>query len=391
VRRPEDRARNTGDPEPSEHPTITARNLSCGYHRHAILTGVDLEVSTGEVLCLLGPNGAGKTTTVRMCATLLAPTSGEVWAAGIAAASGATTADIATTPKAVIHVGDKPGRHWVGDGFPVHGMFDYGQGAEQRSPFLLMDYAAPTSFTPNSGHRRGVGAHPHRGFETVTIVYDGEVEHRDSTGAGGVIGAGDVQWMTAGGGIIHEEFHSDAYSRRGGPFEMVQLWVNLPARDKMTPARYQSITADTIPSVPLAGGAGQARIIAGSLEGNTGPAQTHTPMNVWDVRLPYAVMAVVVGLGLGLAGAEMQTILANPLASPFTLGISSAAAFGASLALVLDLSLPWLPASSWAGAATSGCRAATSTWPSRRCRKASSWKAATPWSMSSSTAAASTP
>ena len=197
----------------------------------------------------------------------------------------ATTSHTPRTPKAVIHVGDKPPRHWVGDGFPVHGMFDYGQGADQRSPFLLMDYAAPASFTPNSGHRRGVGAHPHRGFETVTIVYDGEVEHRDSTGAGGVIGAGDVQWMTAGGGIIHEEFHSDAYSRRGGPFEMVQLWVNLPARDKMTPARYQSITADTIPSVPLAGGAGQARIIAGSLEGHSGPAQTHTPMNVWDVRL----------------------------------------------------------------------------------------------------------
>ena len=215
----------------------------------------------------------------------LATAPGSAATAGNAAASGATTIDIATTPKAVIHVGDKPPRHWVGDGFPVHGMFDYGQGAEQRSPFLLMDYAAPTSFTPNSGHRRGVGAHPHRGFETVTIVYDGEVEHRDSTGAGGVIGKGDVQWMTAGGGIIHEEFHSDAYSRRGGPFEMVQLWVNLPARDKMTPARYQSITADTIPSVPLAGGAGQARIIAGRLEGHTGPAQTHTPMNVWDVRL----------------------------------------------------------------------------------------------------------
>ena len=215
----------------------------------------------------------------------LAAASGSAATAGNAAASAATTADAASIPKAVIHVGDKPPRHWVGDGFPVHGMFDYGQGADQRSPFLLMDYAAPTSFTPNSGHRRGVGAHPHRGFETVTIVYDGEVEHRDSTGAGGVIGAGDVQWMTAGGGIIHEEFHSDAYSRRGGPFEMVQLWVNLPARDKMTPARYQSITADTIPSVPLAGGAGQARIIAGSLEGHNGAAQTHTPMNVWDVRL----------------------------------------------------------------------------------------------------------
>ena len=201
----------------------------------------------------------------------LATAPGSAATAGNAAASGAATTDIASTPKAVIHVSNKPPRHWVGDGFPVHGMFDYGQGADQRSPFLLMDYAAPTSFTPNSGHRRGVGAHPHRGFETVTIVYDGEVEHRDSTGAGGVIGAGDVQWMTAGGGIIHEEFHSDAYSRRGGPFEMVQLWGNLPARDTMTPA--------------LAGGAGQARIIAGSLEGHTGPAQSHTPMNVWDVRL----------------------------------------------------------------------------------------------------------
>ena len=224
---------------------------------------------------------------------------GSAATAGNAAASGATTADAASIPKAVIHVGDKPPRHWVGDGFPVHGMFDYGQGADQRSPFLLMDYAAPTSFTPNSGYRRGVGGHPHRGFETVTIVYDGEVEHRDSTGAGGVIGAGDVQWMTAGGGIIHEEFQSDAYSRRGGPFEMVQLWVNLPARDKMTPAHYQSITAAQIPEVPAgqraagqggeadgaAGRTGTVRVIAGEFDGNRGPAETYTPMNVWDVRL----------------------------------------------------------------------------------------------------------
>ena len=118
----------------------------------------------------------------------------------------------------------------------------------------MMDYAAPTSFAPNSGHPRGVGGHPHRGFETVTIVYDGEVEHRDSTDAGGVIGKGDVQWMTAGAGIIHEEFHSEAYSRRGGPFEMVQLWVNLPAKDKMAPAHYQSITAGQIPVVTLGQG-----------------------------------------------------------------------------------------------------------------------------------------
>ena len=133
---------------------------------------------------------------------------------------------------------DAPNRHWVGDGFPVHGMFGYsGAGVAERSPFLLLDYAAPTRFEPTD-QRRGVGAHPHRGFETVTIVYDGEVEHRDSTGNGGVIGPGDVQWMTAGRGLLHEEFHSPGYGRRGGPFEMVQLWVNLPAKDKMTAPGY---------------------------------------------------------------------------------------------------------------------------------------------------------
>ncbi|MDO5626002.1 MAG: pirin family protein, partial [Pseudomonadota bacterium] len=118
-------------------------------------------------------------------------------------------ATTATAAKTVTGVRAAPGRHWVGDGFPVHGLFGYsGAGVAERSPFLMLDYAAPTTFAPNAGYRRGVGAHPHRGFETVTIVYDGEVEHRDSTGAGGVIGQGDVQWMTAGGGIIHEEFHS---------------------------------------------------------------------------------------------------------------------------------------------------------------------------------------
>lgn len=188
--------------------------------------------------------------------------------------------------KTVEAVTAAPNRHWVGDGFPVHGMFGYnGEGVAARSPFLLLDYAAATEFAPNSGHRRGVGQHPHRGFETVTIVYEGEVEHRDSTGAGGVIGRGDVQWMTAGGGIIHEEFHSERYSREGGPFEMVQLWVNLPAKDKMTPAHYQGITDAQIPAVALPGDAGQVRVIAGDYAGHKGPAQTYTPMNVWDVRL----------------------------------------------------------------------------------------------------------
>lgn len=187
--------------------------------------------------------------------------------------------------KKVIATRSAPGRHWVGDGFPVHGLFGYtGADVPQRSPFLMLDYAAPTRFEPTA-HRRGVGQHPHRGFETVTIVYDGEVEHRDSTGNGGVIGPGDVQWMTAGSGILHEEFHSSAYAERGGPFEMVQLWVNLPARDKMAAPGYQGILDAQIPSVPLANEAGRVRVIAGTFEGFEGPANTFSPMNVWDVRL----------------------------------------------------------------------------------------------------------
>ncbi|MBS0433586.1 MAG: pirin family protein [Proteobacteria bacterium] len=190
--------------------------------------------------------------------------------------------------KKVLATRSAPGRHWVGNGFPVHGMFDYGAGAAERSPFLLLDYAAPTRFEPTST-RRGVGQHPHRGFETVTIVYDGEVEHRDSTGQGGVIGPGDVQWMTAGAGILHEEFHSADYARRGGPFEMVQLWVNLPAKDKMTPPGYQAILNGDIPVRTLDDAAGQAagqvRVIAGEFDGARGPAHTFTPLNVWDVRV----------------------------------------------------------------------------------------------------------
>ena len=188
--------------------------------------------------------------------------------------------------KTLIRISPAPAQHWVGDGFPVRGMFGYqGQGVAERSPFLLLDYAPPYTFTPNSGYRRGVGQHPHRGFETVTIVYQGELEHRDSTGAGGIIGAGDVQWMTAGGGIIHEEFHSPAFSQKGGVFQVAQLWVNLPAKDKMTAAHYQGITAAQIPSVALPGGAGHMRLIAGDWQGHSAPAQTYTPMRVWDLRL----------------------------------------------------------------------------------------------------------
>ncbi len=187
--------------------------------------------------------------------------------------------------KKILSVASAPDRHLVGNGFPVHGMFGYsGAGVAQRSPFLLLDYAAPIRFEPTTT-RRGVGAHPHRGFETVTIVYAGEVEHRDSVGNGGIIGAGDVQWMTAGGGILHEEFHSPAYAARGGAFEMVQLWVNLPAADKMTPAHYQGITDAQIPTLALADAAGTLRLIAGEHAGQRGPARTYTPINVWDVRL----------------------------------------------------------------------------------------------------------
>jgi hypothetical protein len=173
--------------------------------------------------------------------------------------------------------------HWVGDGFPVRSLFSYHDDTAAISPFLLFDYAGPWNFEPTKRHRRGVGEHPHRGFETVSIVYDGEVSHRDSTGDGGSIGPGEVQWMTAGRGVLHEEFHSPGYSRTGGPFRMVQLWVNLPAKDKLTPAKYQAITRDAIVEVTLDGG--RARIIAGEFNGAKGPASTFTPINLWDVRL----------------------------------------------------------------------------------------------------------
>ena len=177
------------------------------------------------------------------------------------------------------------GSHWVGDGFPVRSLFSYHHDSEAVSPFLLFDYAGPHRFNPTD-KPRGVGQHPHRGFETVTIVYDGEVAHRDSAGNGGVIGPGDVQWMTAARGIIHEEFHSPNYSKTGGPFRMVQLWVNLPAKDKMSPPGYQAITSRDIPVVPLTGGT--ARIIAGEFRGVRGPARTFTPVNLWDLRLDRA-------------------------------------------------------------------------------------------------------
>ncbi len=174
--------------------------------------------------------------------------------------------------------------HWVGNGFPVRSLFSYATLGQHLSPFLLLDYAGPHQFQPTE-ERRGVGEHPHRGFETVTIVYDGEVEHRDSSGGGGIIGPGDVQWMTAGSGIMHQEFHSPAYAATGGAFRMVQLWVNLPAKDKQAPPAYQTLQAANIPTLALPRDAGTLRVIAGHYGQTEGPAHVFSPLNVWDVRL----------------------------------------------------------------------------------------------------------
>ncbi len=208
--------------------------------------------------------------------------------------------------------------HWVGNGFHVYPVFNQLAFTSAISPFLMLDYAAPKEFPPSKGReRRGVGQHPHRGFETVTIAFQGEVEHGDSVGNHDVIGPGDVQWMTAGRGIIHEEYHAESFARKGGTFEMVQLWVNLPAKHKMDAPRYQPILAASIPEIPVAPAtststssssssssssnqdseeeqqcadgaavAGKVRVIAGHFRGETGPAQTHTPMDLWDVSLP---------------------------------------------------------------------------------------------------------
>ena len=174
--------------------------------------------------------------------------------------------------------------HWVGDGFPVRTLFSYNTPDAEVSPFLMLDYAGPTEFPPAS-KPRGVGFHPHRGFETVTILYQGEVEHHDTAGNGGMIGPGDVQWMTAAKGLLHEEMHSAAFTRQGGMFEAIQLWVNLPAKYKLIAPHYQSITNDQIPVVKLDENGSVLRIIAGDYQGFKGPANTYTPINLWDLRL----------------------------------------------------------------------------------------------------------
>lgn len=188
------------------------------------------------------------------------------------------------TARTVASIHDSSATHWVGNGFPVRSAFDYRGLGRDLSPFLLLDYAAPHAFPPGT-ERRGVGAHPHRGFETVTLAYQGELEHRDSSGGGGRIGPGDVQWMTAAAGIVHEEFHSADFTRQGGTLEMIQLWVNLPARFKTAKPGYQTLLRADIPEVALPDGAGHLRLIAGEFAGQKGPARTFTPILLGDLRL----------------------------------------------------------------------------------------------------------
>lgn len=186
--------------------------------------------------------------------------------------------------KKVLGIYQNKNMHWVGDGFPVYNLFSYDRLGQAISPFLLLDYAAPYRFEPTTA-QQGVGTHPHRGFETVTIAYQGEVTHKDSSGGGGTIKAGDVQWMTAGGGVLHQEFHSPEFAHQGGLFEMVQLWVNLPAHSKMTPAKYQAIESTDIQSIQLDDVGSELRVIAGQYQETIGAATTFSPVNVWDGKV----------------------------------------------------------------------------------------------------------
>jgi redox-sensitive bicupin YhaK (pirin superfamily) len=175
--------------------------------------------------------------------------------------------------------------HWVGDGFFVSTYFPSEQlPPERSSPFLLMDYGPARQFAPLGRGKRGVGWHPHRGFETVTLAWEGAVAHRDNAGHAGVIGPGDAQWMTAASGIFHEEYHEEAFTRSGGSFHMMQLWVNLPREHKLAPPAYQPLVASQIPSVPLPGG-GSVRVLAGGFADVRGPARTFTPITMLDTRL----------------------------------------------------------------------------------------------------------
>ncbi len=192
--------------------------------------------------------------------------------------------DVTMRAKDVLGVYQPGSTHMVGDGFPVRNFFPSNDLDREVSPFLMLDYAGPQYFAPTD-HPRGVGEHPHRGFETVTIVYEGVVAHRDSAGNAGVIGPGDVQWMTAASGIVHEEFHEKAFAKKGGTLHAIQLWVNLPKASKMSAPAYQTILNEDIPAIDLSGGAGRLRVIAGAFQGRKGPAHTFTPVELYDLEL----------------------------------------------------------------------------------------------------------
>ena len=189
------------------------------------------------------------------------------------------------SPKKIARVIHPTAPHWVGDGFQVHTLFHPTPDLYNlTNPFILMDYAPKKIFKP-SIKQRGVGEHPHRGFETVTFVYNGEITHKDSSGGGGTITHGDIQWMTAASGVVHEELHSKKFAQSGGIFEMVQLWVNLPKEFKMSDPKYQEIKNSNCPRVRLSSGA-EVKVIAGEFQDHYGPSQTYTAMNIYQIRLP---------------------------------------------------------------------------------------------------------
>jgi quercetin 2,3-dioxygenase len=191
----------------------------------------------------------------------------------------------ATKTKSVERIFTPPPTHWVGNGFRVHGFFpNQTLGENRMSPFYLLDYNSKYNFPPST-NLLGVGPHPHRGFETVTIAYHGRIAHHDSTGGGGVIGEGDVQWMTAGSGILHKEYHEEQFNRQGGLFQMVQLWVNLPAKDKMTKPKYQAITNEQLGRYDMPDGGGSVEVIAGDFNGVKGAASTVTPIHLYNAKV----------------------------------------------------------------------------------------------------------
>jgi redox-sensitive bicupin YhaK (pirin superfamily) len=189
-------------------------------------------------------------------------------------------------PKPVEHVFAPPPPHMVGDGFRVHNFFPNGYkiGSKRMSPFFLLDYNSKIDFSPRE-EPRGVGVHPHRGFETVTIAYKGKVAHHDSSGNRGVIGEGDVQWMTAGSGVLHKEYHEENFSKSGGPFQMIQLWVNLPSKYKMTRPSYQAITLNQMGKYDIPGDGGRVEVIAGNYKGVKGPVTSFSPIEMYNIHL----------------------------------------------------------------------------------------------------------